>query len=90
MFNFTQKRQNKVEDFLSNFWAFSQYMNFDKPNLKKAPLTQFLWDFFYTVVADLGVIQQLRGPIFTQFLPPPPLEWTIVDISHRTQIPFVT
>ena len=29
-----------------------------------------------------GVIQQLRGPILTQFCPPPPLEWTSVDIFH--------
>ena len=37
----------------------------------------------------LGVIQQLRGLNFTQFWPPPPLEWTIVDILHDTQY-FVT
>jgi hypothetical protein len=30
----------------------------------------------------LGVIQQLRGPNFTQFLPPYPLEWAIVDFLH--------
>ena len=30
----------------------------------------------------LGVIQQLHGPIFAQFWPPPPLEWTSVDILH--------
>ena len=29
-----------------------------------------------------GVIQQLRGPNFTQFWPPPLLNWTIVDILH--------
>ena len=28
----------------------------------------------------LGGIQQLRGPILTQLWPPPPLEWTSVDI----------
>ena len=27
----------------------------------------------------LGGIQQLRGPNFDQFRPPPPLEWTSVD-----------
>ena len=31
---------------------------------------------------SLGVIQQLRGPKFTQFWPPTPLEWIIVDILH--------
>ena len=30
------------------------------------------------------VIQQLRGPNFTQFWPPTPLEWTIDDILHNT------
>ena len=32
----------------------------------------------------LGGIQQLRRPNFTQFWPPTPLEWTIVDILHNT------
>ena len=30
----------------------------------------------------LGVIQQLRGPNFTQFWPPDPLEWTKMDILY--------
>ena len=32
-----------------------------------------------------GVIQQLRGPSFTQFWPPS-LEWTIVAILHDTSV----
>ena len=35
----------------------------------------------------LGGIQQLRGPILIQFLPPPPLEWTSVDILHTPPCP---
>ena len=31
-----------------------------------------------------GVIQQIRGPNFTQFWPPTPLEWTFVDILQTT------
>ena len=32
----------------------------------------------------LGVIQYLRWLILTQFGPPTPLEWTIVNILHTT------
>ena len=32
----------------------------------------------------LGVIQQLRGPNFTQFWPPTLLEWTIGNNFHNT------
>ena len=35
----------------------------------------------------LGGIQQLRGSILTQFWPPPPLEWTSVDILHTPPCP---
>ena len=31
---------------------------------------------------NLGVIQQLRGPNFTQFWPTSPLEWTVMEILH--------
>ena len=31
-----------------------------------------------------GVFQQLRGPNFTHFDHLPLLEWTIVDILHKT------
>ena len=34
----------------------------------------------YVCLFARGGIQQLRGPYFTQFWPPPLLEWTIVDI----------
>ena len=39
---------------------------------------------YYVEVAQLRDIKQLRGPILTQFCPPPTLEWTIVDILHDT------
>ena len=35
-----------------------------------------------TFATLLGGIQQLRGPNFDLFWPPPPLEWTRVDILH--------
>ena len=35
-------------------------------------------------ILQLGVIQQLRGPNFTQFKPNPLLEWTIAVILSDT------
>ena len=45
-----------------------------------------LFKYFPSVVCSIlffryGGTQQLRGPNFTQFWPPPPLEWTNMDIS---------
>ena len=50
--------------------------------------------FFIAVAAAASVdnvsivtfegIQQQRGPNFTPFRPPGPLEWTIVEILHYT------
>ena len=40
----------------------------------------------HSVFTPLGGIQQLRGPILTQFWPPPPLEWTSMDILHTPSL----
>ena len=44
----------------------------------------FIDDIYLITLPCLGFIQQLRGPNFTQFWPPSPLEWTIVNILDDT------
>ena len=57
----------------------------------------YTWKNFFTGNSDnysnkilLGVIQQLCGPSFIQFWPPPPLVWTLMHILHNMYLPFIT
>ena len=42
-----------------------------------------------SVIVLKGVVQQLRGPNFTQVWPPTLLEWTIVNLLHTNYTPCV-